>query len=388
MNETFGLQKVEDVIALSLHRFPVLLHSLALGELEVVGYQPLQALKRPQEDARRFRFHLHGQIGIIRPVLRLFFGSQHQLPAVKAVAVVVECVQIAVTEGHKPGKHPSLMALLALAFQIHLPLCRHDGLHIVGLAKGFHLHVIIHTQQDVFQISTGKTVLGDFADAAILHIGAKDATQHSADLRLAFAAVALDDHHPLSLVGGDQAVADELLQRGNVFFVEQSVQKFQPQVRGWCVRLIRHRQTASHDLRLPFCEGSVQQQRTVGNVDAIRLRWKILHLSLQLQYLHNVANPFGKAGLHASTQLVVDLPPKRQGVGYPAVRREKSPVCEEHLVFSQELFTKQGFVDGLAVEPDRIFSCLQALLHRQLPPLTLSEDETPHAQWFHLQSGW
>ena len=35
--------------------------------------------------------------------------------------------------------------------------------------------------------------------------------QHHTDLRLALAAAALDDHHALALVAGDQAVADELL---------------------------------------------------------------------------------------------------------------------------------------------------------------------------------
>ena len=33
-----------------------------------------------------------------------------------------------------------------------------DGFYIVGLTQSFHPHIIIHAQQDVFQIGTGKTV--------------------------------------------------------------------------------------------------------------------------------------------------------------------------------------------------------------------------------------
>ena len=42
-----------------------------------------------------------------------------------------------------------------------------------------------------------------------------------ADLALAFAAAALDDHHLLPGIAGDQAVSDELLKRGNVLRPEK-----------------------------------------------------------------------------------------------------------------------------------------------------------------------
>ena len=66
----------------------------------------------------------------------------------------------------------------------------------------------------MLQIGTGKSVLRYFPNAAILHVGAEQSSQHSADLRLAFAAVALNDHHPLTFVAGNQAVADVFLQVG------------------------------------------------------------------------------------------------------------------------------------------------------------------------------
>ena len=72
---------------------------------------------------------------------------------------------------------------------------------------------------DVLQIGAGKAVFGHLAHAAVLGIAAKQMGQDGADLRLALAAVALDDHHALSLVAGDQAVADVFLQGGNVVIV-------------------------------------------------------------------------------------------------------------------------------------------------------------------------
>ena len=71
------------------------------------------------------------------------------------------------------GVHPALIALLALALQIHLPLCGHDGLDIVSLAQGFHPHIVVHAEQGVLQVSTGEAVLRNLADAAILHVAAE-----------------------------------------------------------------------------------------------------------------------------------------------------------------------------------------------------------------------
>ena len=37
-----------------------------------------------------------------------------------------------------------------------------------------HIYIIIHAQQDVFQIGTGKTVFRNLPDAAVFHIRAED----------------------------------------------------------------------------------------------------------------------------------------------------------------------------------------------------------------------
>ena len=57
------------------HCLPIIPRALALRELEVVGNQPLQALKRPEENPLGFGFHLFGKVRIIYPSRRLFPGS-------------------------------------------------------------------------------------------------------------------------------------------------------------------------------------------------------------------------------------------------------------------------------------------------------------------------
>jgi len=148
------------------------------------------------------------------------------LSAVKTVAAVIQSLQIAVAECQQPGKHPALITLLSLAFQIHLALCSHNGFYIVGLTQSFHPHIIIHAQQDVFQISTGEAVFGNFSDAAVFHIRAEYSGQHRTNLGFALAAVAFNHHHALPLVGRNQTVAEKLLQSGDVLRMEQPIQKF------------------------------------------------------------------------------------------------------------------------------------------------------------------
>ena len=41
----------------------------------------------------------------------------------------------------------------------HLALRSDDGFDVIGLTQRLHPHIVVHTQQNVFQISTGETVL-------------------------------------------------------------------------------------------------------------------------------------------------------------------------------------------------------------------------------------
>ena len=94
-------------------------------------------------------------------------------------------------------------------------------------------------------------------------------------------------------VAGNQAVAKKFLQGGNVLGVEQFLQKPEPPHRLGRIGVICHRQTVADNLWFPLGECSIQEQRTVGKVYAIRLREKIVHLRFQLQYLQNVADLLG-----------------------------------------------------------------------------------------------
>ena len=162
----------------------------------------------------------------------------------------------------------------------------------------------------MLQVSTGKSVLGYFPDAAILHVGAEQSSQNSADLRLALAAAALNDHHPLSLVAGNQAVADIFLQGGDVLRVEQAIQKFQPENRFRGIGVVGHVETIADNFWLSLHKGPVQKKCAVGKVNPIRLRGKILHQCRQLHQLHNVADFAGNVADRTAFQFLKNLSPQ------------------------------------------------------------------------------
>ena len=235
----------------------------------------------------------------------------------------------------------------------------------------------------MFQVRTGKTVLGYFPDAAILHVGAEQSSQNSADLRLALAAAALNDHHPLSLVAGNQAVADIFLQGGDVLRVEQAIQKLQPENRLWGVGVVGHGETVADDFRLSLRKGSVQKKCAIGKMNPIRLRGKILHQRRQFHQLHNVADFAGNVADRTAFQLLKNLSPQGQFVCHTAFGREKSPVCEDDLVRLQELLTKQGFVDAFSIKPDGHPVKLRFVFHGHRPPFSACPAVPPNRQSGH-----
>ena len=235
----------------------------------------------------------------------------------------------------------------------------------------------------MLQIGTGKSVLGYFPDAAILHVGAEQSSQHSADLTLAFTAVAFDDHHPLALVAGDQAVADVFLQGGNVLRVEQAIQKFQPENGLGCPGIVGHRETITDDFGFSLYKFSAQKKRPVGEVNPVRLRWKILHQRRQLHQLHNVADFAGNVADRTVFQLFKNLSPQGQLISHTAFGREKSPVCEDDLVRLQELLTKQGFVDAFSIKPDGHPVKLRFVFHGRYPPFSACPAVPPNRQSGH-----
>ena len=246
-----------------------------------------------------------------------------------------------------------MVALLALALQVHLPLCGHDGLDIVGLAQGFHPHIIVHAEQGVLQISTGEAVLRDLTDTAILHVAAEQPGQHHADLRFALAAAAFNDHHALALVAGDRAVANELLHGGNVLRVEQVGQEPQPMGGLWGFRVIPDREPVADDLRLALLKGAVQIQGAVCQRNAVGDGREVLHLFRQLQHVHHIGDLLGKVRPNVFTHHLEDLTPQGHGVHHSAVRGEKCAIRVKQLVGAQKIVAEQGFVEKSFLEPCR-----------------------------------
>ena len=72
--------------------------TVALGELEAVPNETLQALKGPQKNPFGLGSHLFGDVRVIYPVGRLVPGGQDQLPPVEAITAVVQGLQVSVAE--------------------------------------------------------------------------------------------------------------------------------------------------------------------------------------------------------------------------------------------------------------------------------------------------
>ena len=135
--------------------------------------------------------------------------------------MIVERLQIAVGKRQESDIHLPLIALLALALQVHGHLCRDQRFEVVGGFQRLHLHVIVHHQKLVFQIGPGKGAAFYLGDAAVFQIVAQHLLHDHTDAAFALAAVALQQHHGLASVGGDEAVAQILLQGQNVLVLQK-----------------------------------------------------------------------------------------------------------------------------------------------------------------------
>ncbi len=98
--------------------------------------------------------------------------------------MVVQRGQRTVAEAEEPGVDVPLVALDTLALQVQLGLGGHDGLDIIRLGQGVHIHIIVNHQQAAFQIGAGKTVVLDFLDAAIAGGISHEPFQHQPDASL------------------------------------------------------------------------------------------------------------------------------------------------------------------------------------------------------------
>ena len=344
-NVVLGLHEVKEVVVVPLDQLPVLPGSVALGELEAILDQTLQALKSPQENPFGLGGHLLSDVWIIHPVSGLVLGSQNQLPPVEAIASVIQGLQITIAECQQPSIHPALVALLAFPLQVHLTLGGDNGFDIVGLPQGFHPHIVVHAEQDVLQVSPGKAVLRDFADAAVLHVGAEQLGQDHADLTLAFATPTFDNHHPLALVAGNQAVPDKLLDCGDIFRIEEVGQEPQPMGGLDSFGVIFDRQPVADHFRFALLKTAVQIQGAVGQVDAVGDWTEVIHLGRKPEQVQNVAHLAGYVAAGIVPQLLINHAAQRHLVGDATIFGKEKAVAENDFVCGHEGLAKNSFVD-------------------------------------------
>ena len=262
-------------------------------------------------------------------------------------------MQIAIRKRQQTRIHPALIALFALLFQIHLVLRGNDGLDIVGLFQRFHAHIVVNHQVNVFQIGAGKPILGHLSDASVLRIASKQMRKHCSNLAFSFASAALDKHHPLSLVAGNQAVSDVLLQAGDILGMQQLVEETQPDGRRLGVRGISNGKTASHNLVLFMCKPSVQKERSVCKMNSIRLWGKLVYVRRDFKQFDDAADFLGDAGGSVVFQHRVNIGFEQRVVHHTAFRRKEGIFRVDDGVCFQKTLAKQGFVDGFSVVPCR-----------------------------------
>ena len=239
----FGFHKFHQIVAFRYGCCHILLCLGAEGEFIIVTDQPLQSFQRPEEDSFCFTAELFCQKGIVLPVRIPLLDRQDDLPPEETNASVMEGLEGAVAESQEPYPEISLVALLALLFQVHGYFRRNDSLDIVGLVQRFHLHIIVHHGQYMLQICPGKGACFHLGKRPGFHIAAQQCPENYADPGLSFPTSSGKKQHLLPLGGWNEAVTHKFLQGHNIRRVQQLIHKFQPLLGCRCIRIVSYRQT-------------------------------------------------------------------------------------------------------------------------------------------------
>ena len=313
----------------------------------------MQPFQTPEQDALQFGAHLLHKERVIRAVGRLVLGGQDELAAEEAIRMVVQRGQRTIAEAEEPGVDVSLVALDTLALQVQLGFGGHDGLDIIRLGQGVHIHIIVDHQQAAFQIGAGKTVILHFLDAAVAGGISHEPLEHQPDAGLALAALADNEHHLLPLGAGDQAVAQILLQGGNVSIVQQLVQEGQPTVRGGGFGVILHRQAVLAEQAALLKRAVRQMVHAVLEMDAVLLDGERVGKGQQLDGLQNVGDLFGQAGGDIFLDVLQDALLDLAFVLHRSAQRVQCTVDAFQRPLFQKGTAKLDFIDLLAVVPVR-----------------------------------
>lgn len=132
------------------------------------------------------------------------------------------------------------------------------------------------------------------------------AFQDGADLRFAFAAIALDNHHALSFVRGQQKIADELLKHGNVLWVKQLTKKSCPLHWRWSIRRVGHRKPCTDNMPSSTVECAIQKQRAIFQMNAIFRRRKFRNIRGKFQHFDDVLDFAGNARANVGVDFLKD----------------------------------------------------------------------------------
>jgi len=220
----------------------------------------------------------------------------------------------------------------------------------------------------VLQVGLCEAVFGDFGDAAVLHIAAEQPRRDGADLAFTLAAAALDDHHPLRLGAGNEAVAEIFLQRGDILGIEKLAQEPQPRFGRGGVGPVSHGQAAADNLGPTVGESTVQFERAVCQMDVFSVRAEVICVGGQLQNLDDIADLFRDVVAGAAFERAVDFAPQRQIVRHAPVRREEFAAGKHEFPPGQKFAAEQSLVDIFAIEPDGAVSLHSFVFHRNIPP--------------------
>ena len=96
--------------------------------------------------------------------------------------------QRTVSEAEEAHIQLALVALDALALHVYLALGGHDGLDIVGLGQGAHVHIIVYHQELVFQIRTAEPIALHLLDVGGIHAVTQQGAHDQSNAAFAFAA--------------------------------------------------------------------------------------------------------------------------------------------------------------------------------------------------------
>ena len=192
----------------------------------------------------------------------------------------------------------------------------------------------------MFQVSTSEPILGHLADASVLHIAPEQVRKHRPNLAFSFSAAALDEHHPLSLVAGNQAVSDIFLQAGDILGIQQLVEEMQPDGRRFSIRGISNGKAASHNLVLFMCKPSVQKKCSVYKMNSIRLWDKLVRVRRDFKQLDDVADFLGDAGGSVGFQHCVNIGFERRIIRHTTFRRKEGIFRVDDSVCFQKMLAK------------------------------------------------